>query len=129
MAPPSKELQAIEMTRTDVPNLREHEEAWALGTGETVGVRIRRAGRTEHSVSFWVDARLLEDDGSTKPVAGEPCECPRGSHTIALDALTSGATTVAVELDYLRRRACWRARNHKAILLALEAVPAAPRES
>lgn len=126
MPPPKDEMLSIQMTRTDVPNLRPGEEAWRLDTGELVGIRVLRAGRSEKSIALRLESRLLNDDGSTVEVDGEACECRPTHHTVILDALTNGDTNMDAEWNFLRRRGAWRARNHRTALEALARVPPIP---
>ena len=109
----------------DLPGLTEAERAFRLGTGELVVVSITRRQSPEGWLALNVDARMINEDGTTATFDGVPIAVPTKTVSVPLVALANGITSV----DHVRATATpeiiQQLVNYSAALRAWAKVPAA----
>ncbi len=109
----------------DLPGLTEAERAFRVATGELIVVSFTRRNAPEGWLAFNVDARQVNEDGTTAVFDGVPVAVPTKTVSVPAAALASGV----VSIDHVRATATSEAVqqvvNYIAALKAWAKVPAA----
>lgn len=82
--------------RTDIPKLQSNERAFETNDGLIVVVKAWKANthpKPDH-LSFFVQARLVDEQGNTCQCGQHDVVCPAKSVTVYMDTVADGTTTV-----------------------------------
>lgn len=109
----------------EMPGLSEAERAFRVATGELIVVSFTRRNAPEGWLAFNVDARQINEDGTTAVFDGVPVAVPTKTVSVPAAALASGV----VSIDHVRAtataEAVQQAVNYIAALKAWAKVPVA----
>ena len=111
----------------EVAGLGEAERAFRLSTGELVVTSFsRREATSDGWIAFNVNARVINEDGTTAEIDGVPLIVPTTTVSIHGTALAAGSVTVESLRAQHTAEVIQRVCNYAAAIRAWSRVPAAP---